>query len=175
MTEKANNGVEELVQAYNQAVSSGVAALDAGMAQSSAAAKVITDAMQAERTEYGKVWEQAAGHARKRGESITALFPKVFEGPAAAPGKAGMPTFSAEAKDSVNKIIENEMAFYQAWTKTWMDYFAGMDTRRSAATQALLEGNAKTITSTQDAMKSAVKYGEAIVDWSLDSLNATKS
>ena len=175
MADKANNGVEDLVQAYNEAVSSGVAAIDAGMAQTTAAAKVITDAMQSERTEYGKVWEQAADHARKRGESITALFPKVFEGTTAAEGKPGFPMFSAEAKESVNKIIEGEMAFYQAWTKTWMDYLAGMDSRRSAATQTLLEGNAKTLTSSQDAVKSAVKYGEAIIDWSLESVNASKS
>ena len=38
-----------------------------------------------------------------------------------------------------------------------------------------MEGNAKTLTSSQDAVKSAVKYGEAIIDWSLESVNASKS
>ena len=173
MADKATNGVEELVQAYNEAVSSGMAAMDAGMAKSTAATKLVTDAMQAERTEYGKVWEAAANQARKRSENITSLFPTVFQGMGTAP-TVGIPAFSPEAKESVNKIIDSEIAFYQVWTKSWMDYFAGAEARRSAAAQKLLENNAKTIASCQEAVKNAVKYGEAIVDWSLETVKTPK-
>ena len=174
MAEKATTAVEELVQAYNQAISSGVAAIDASIAQTTDATKLIGDALQKERVEYGRVWDEAAAHTRKRNENMTSAIPEVFRGMTAAPA-FGLPGVSQEARDSVSKIIENEMAFYQAWTKTWMDYLGGMESRRSAAAQALMEGNSKTLASTQDAAKNAVKYGEAIYGWSLDSVNATRS
>ena len=174
MPDNATKGVEELVQAYNQAISSSVAAIDISMAQASTAVKLITDTIQKERSEYGKVWDEAASHARKRNESMTAVFPSVLQGMAAAPA-AGIPGFSPEAKESVSKIIEGEMAFFQAWTKSWMDYLAGMEARRSAAAQALLDNNAKTISSGQEAVKSTVKYGEAFIDWSVETVKAPKS
>ena len=175
MADKNTPKVEELVEAYKEAVSSGIAAIDAGMAQTTAAVKHATDSMETERTEYGKVWERASSMARKRNENITAMFPKVFDGMGAAQTAASMPTISAEAKESVNKIIESEMAFYQAWTKTWMDYLSGMETRRSAAALEVLESNAKAIASSQAALKNTVKFGETLIDWSLESVNATKS
>ena len=174
MAEKETNKVEELVQVYNQAVSSGVAAIDAGMAQTTAATKLLTDAMQTERSEYGKVWEAAASQARKRNENLIGMFPNILQGMTAAPG-AGIPTVSTEAKESVNSFIESEIAFSQAWMKSWMVYLSGLEIRSGAATQALLEGNAKTITSGHEAAKSAVKYGEAIIGWSLESAKTTKS
>jgi hypothetical protein len=178
MADKATTGVEGLVQAYNQTISNSIAAVDAGMEQASATVKLMSDAVQKERTEYGKVWDQAGSHARKRNENITSIFPTVFQGMAASPA-AGMPGFipgfSPEAKESMNKIIESEMAFYEVWTKSWMEYLAQMEARRSAASQALLESNSKAIASSHEAMKSAVKYGEAIIDWSLEAAKAPKS
>jgi hypothetical protein len=174
MAETTTNSAEELALAYNKAISSGFSAVDAGMAQTTAALKLMTGAVKAERTEYGKVWEQAATHARKRNENVTALFPAIFQGMASTPVNS-IPTINPEAKESVNKIIESEMAFYQAWTKTWMDYLSGMETRRSAAALEVLESNAKAIASSQAALKNTVKFGETIIDWSLESVNATKS
>ena len=167
MADNGTNKVEELVQAYNQAVSSGIAAMDAGMAQTTAAVKLMTNALQTERTEYGKVWEAATSQARRRNEDLIAMFPNILQGMTAAPG--------AEAKESVNNFVESDIAFSQAWMKGWMVYLSGLEIRSSAATQALLEGNAKTVTSGHEAVKSAVKYGEAIIDWSLESAKGTKS
>ena len=67
------------------------------------------------------------------------------------------------------------MAFYQAWTKGWMDYLSGAEARRSAAAQVMLESNAKVVESGQEAMKSAAKYGEALLDWSMESAKGMKS
>ena len=39
---------------------------------------------------------------------------------------SGAPSFTPEAKESVSKLIEDETAFYQAFTKSWIDYLAGM-------------------------------------------------
>ena len=89
--------------------------------------------------------------------------------------KSGAPAFTSEAKESVNKLIESEMAFYQAWTKSWIDYLSGAEARRSAAAQAMLESNSKVIECSQEAMKSAAKYGEALMDWSMESAKGMKS
>ena len=165
MAGTTTNSAGELMQAYSQAVSSGFAAADAGMAQTTTAVKLVTDAIQSERDEYGKVMEQAAAHARARGEN--------FAG--AVQSMAATPPFTPEAKDSISKLIEGEMAFYQAWTKGWMDYLAGVEARRNAAAKAMLESNAKAVASGQDAMKSAAKYGEAFIDWSMGAARGMKS
>ena len=159
------NSAEELMQAYSQAVSSGFAAADAGMAQATNTVRLITGAVQTERDEYGKVMEQAASHARTRGENLAG----------AIQAMAATPPFTPEAKDSISKLVEGEMAFYQAWTKSWMDYLTGVEARRNAASKSLLESNAKAVATGQEAMKSAVKYGEALMDWSLEAVSATKS
>ncbi len=157
MAGTTTNSAEELMQAYGHAVSSGFAAADAGMAQATNAVRLITGAIQTERDEYGKVMEQAASHARTRGDNLAG----------AMKAMATTPPFTSEAKSSVSKIVEGEMAFHQAWTKSWMDYLAGVEARRNAAAKAMLESNAKALASSQEAMQSAVKYGEAFIDWSM--------
>jgi predicted Ser/Thr protein kinase len=87
---------------------------------------------------------------------------------------SGTPPFTAEAKESVNKLIEGEMAFYQAWTKSWMDYLSGVEVRRNAAAKAVLESNAKMIQSGQEVIESAVKYGESFIDWSMETAKGMK-
>ncbi len=170
MADTASNSAEELVQAYNQAISSGFAVADTGIAQTTATAKVVSDAILAERDEYGKAIDKAAGQARTRSENLAGVIQSV-----AAIPVSGTPTFSPEAKESVSKLIEGEMAFYQAWTKSWTDYLAGVEERRKAAAQAMLQSNAKMIEAGQDAMKSAAKYGEAFFDWSLENSKGMKS
>ena len=174
MAGTTTKSAEELVQAYNKAMSSGLGAMDAGMAQTTAAVKLITDAVQAERTEFSKVWEKAADQSRERTENLTALFPTVFQGLATTP-TAGIPAMSPGAKESVGKLIESEMAFYQAWTRAWMQYIAGVEERRSAAAKALLDSNAKTMESGQETIKHAVKYSEAFIDWSLETVSGKKT
>lgn len=170
MAGTATKSAEELVQAYNQAISSSFAVADAGIAQSTATAKMAADAVQKERDEYGKVVEQALGHVRARGENMAA----VVQGFAAIPMNAA-PAFTPEVKESVNRLIEGEMAFYQAWTQGWMDYLAGFEERRTAADKAMVESNAKVVESSQEAVRSAVQYGGAFVDWCQESANGMKS
>ena len=170
MSDKATRSAEELAQAYNKAIASGFAVADAGIAQATAAVKMFTDAAQTERDEYGKAVEQAATHARARGENLAGVMQSMT-----ATAKSGAPAFTSEAKESVSKLIEGEMAFYQAWTKGWIDYLSGVEARRSAAAQAMLDSNAKVVESGQEAMKSAAKYGEALMDWSMESAKGMKS
>ena len=170
MAGKATKSAEELIQAYNQAVSSSFAATDAGMAQTTAAIKTFTEALQTERDEYGKAVEKSVSHARTRGENLAG----VMQSMAAMP-VSGAPSFTPEAKESVSKLIEGEMDFYQSFTKSWIDYLAEMEARRSAAAQAMLESNVKMIESGQEVMKSAVKYGEACMEWSQETANGMKS
>lgn len=170
MADKAPNSAEALTQAYNQAIASGFAIADAGMAQTTANVKAMADAVQAERDEYGKAVENAAGHIRTRGENVAS----VMQGMSAAPG-TDMAAYTAKARESVSKLIEGEMAFYQAWTAGWTDYVAAAEERRKAAAQAMQEGNARMIEAGQVAMQSAAKYGEAFIDWSLDNAKGTKS
>ena len=170
MADAASNGAEELAQAYNQAISSGFAIADAGMAQTAASVKIITDAIQTERDEYGKAVEKAAGQARARGEN----FVGVMQSATAAPAP-GTPAFTQEARESFTKLVEGEMAFYQAWGKGWTDYFAGVEQRRSAAAKAMLQSNAKMVEAGQEAMKSAAKFGEALFDWSAKNAKGANS
>ena len=121
MASTATKSAEELIQAYNQAVSSSFAARDAGMAQTTAAIKTFTEALRTERDEYGKAVEKSVGHARTRGENLAG----VMQSMAAMP-VSGAPSFTPEAKESVSKLIEDETAFYQVFTKSWIDYLAGM-------------------------------------------------
>ncbi len=170
MAGTATKSAEELVQAYNQAISNGFAAADAGIAQTTTSVKVATDAIQTERDEYGKVVEQAVGHVRTRGENIAGVMQSFATVP-----MNGAPAFTPETKESVNKLIEGELAFYQAWTKSWMDYLAGIEERRIAAAKAMLDGNAQVMERSQEAVRSAVKYGEAFVEWSQETAKGKKS
>ena len=170
MADKATRSAEELAQAYKKAIASGFAVADAGIAQTTAAVKMFTDVVQTERDEYGKAVEQAVTHARARGENLAGVMQNMTATP-----RSGASAFTPEAREAVNKLVEGEMAFYQAWTKGWMDYLSGIEARRSAAAQAMLESNAKVVESGQEAMKSAAKYGEALMDWSMESAKGMKS
>ncbi len=173
MADKATNGTEELLQAYNKAVASGLAAVDASVAQTTTTVKLVNEATQAERNEFGKVWEHGTDQARKRSENLAAVIPGMFQDIAAKPG-SGVPTFGAASKESFGKLIESEMAFYQSWTQAWMQYIAGLEERRSAAVKAMLESNAKVMESSQHAVKDAVEYGGALVNWSMETINTKK-
>ena len=164
MTSKANDKSTELMEAYNQAISSTFAAADAGIAQGTAAVKVLSEAAEAERQVLGKLAAQAADNARARSENLTAAMQGMMT-----------PSFpdSAEAKESIGKIIEGEMSFYQSMSKSWMDYMAGLESRRNAAAQAIIESSASTIESGQAAVNSAAKYGQAFFDWSMSAAPVT--
>ena len=171
MAEKATNGTDDMVQAYNRAVESAVGAFDTGVAQTTATVKLLADAAEAERREYGKVLEQGAIQARKRGENLAAVLPVMFQGFAVKPGAAA-PEIGPEVKESIGKLMEGETAFYQSLSQAWMQYVSGAEQRRSAAAKALMESNARVIESGQKAAKGAVEYGEAVFNWSVEAANA---
>ena len=170
MADTATNPAQQLTEAYNKVISSSFAAADASIAQAAGTARLLTDVAQVERDEYGKAMKQAADHARTRGENIAAA----IQGMAAAPAPTA-PSIAPEAKDAFYKLVEGEMAFYQAWTRSWMDYFAGAESRRNAAVKSMVESNAGAMESGQEIVKSAVKCGEAFIDWSMEAAKTAKS
>ncbi len=180
MADKATNGTDDLVQAYNRAVESAVGAFDTGIAQATNTVKLLADAAEAERREYGKVLEQGAIQARKRSENLAAVLPVMFQGFAVKPGAAAPEigpqvfnqAFNPDVKESVSKLIEGETAFYESLAQAWMQYILDSEQRRSAATKALMESNARVIESGQKAAKGAVEYGEAVFNWSVETVNA---
>ena len=171
MSDKATNGTENLVQAYNRAVESAVGAFDAGVAQSTVNTRLLTDAAETERREFANIVEQGTALARRRGENLAAVLPEMFQAFAVKPGGTA-PEFSPEARESISKLIESETEFYQSLTQAWMQYITGSEQRRSATTSALLEGNAKMLEASQNAARGAAEYGEAIFNWSMETATA---
>ena len=171
MADKATNGTDDLVQAYNRAVESAIGAFDTGVAQATTAVKVLSDAAETERAEFGKVMEQGAAQARKRGENLAAVLPGMYQAFAVKPGAAA-PEIGPEVKESVGKLIEGETAFYESMSQAWMQYISELEQRRSAAAKSLMESNVKVIESGQKAAKGAVEYGEALFGWSVETANA---
>ena len=171
MADKATNGTEELVQAYNKAVESAVSAMDAGVGQATSAVKLLSDASETERKELGKALEQGTIQARKRSENMAVVLPGMFQGFAVKPG-APAPEFGAEFQESVGKLIASETAFYESMAQAWVQYITGFEQRRGAATKALMESNVKALESGQRAARGAVEYGEALFNWSLETANA---
>ena len=171
MADKATNGTEDLVQAYNRAVESAVGAFDTGVAQATTTVKLLADAAEAERKEFAKVVEQGTNQARKRGENLATVLPVIFQGFAVKPGAAA-PEIGPEIKESIGKLIEGEAAFYESLSQAWMQYMFDSEQRRSVAAKALMESNAKVIESSRKAAKGAVEYGEAVFGWSVETANA---
>ena len=134
MAGKAVRSADNLMEAFNLAMTSGFAAVDAGMAQTTATVKLTADAAQTERAEYGKVWERITEQARKRNDSLASILPAQFQGMAAYPVSC-IPVMSAGAQDPVSKLVESELAFYQSCTQAWMEYIGGVEQRRSEAAQ----------------------------------------
>ena len=179
MADKATNGTDDLVQAYNRAVESAVGAFDTSIAQATNTVKLLADAAEAERREYGKVLEQGAIQARKRSENLAAVLPVMFQGFAVKPGAAapeiGPQVFNPDVKESIGKLIEGETAFYESLAQAWMQYVSDSEQRRSVATKALMENNAKVLESSQKAAKGAIEYGEAVFNWSVETAKAQNS
>lgn len=183
MADKATNGTDDLVQAYNRAVESAVGAFDTGIAQAANTVKLLADAAEAERMEYGKVLEQGAIQARKRSENLAAVLPVMFQGfsvksgvkPGAAAPEIGPQGFNPEVKESIGKLMESETAFYQSLSQTWMQYITGFEQRRSEAAKSIMESNAKVVESGQQVAKDAAEYGGALVNWSMETVNSKKA
>ena len=171
MADKATNGTDELVQAYNRAVESAVGAFDTGVAQATTTVKLLADTAEEERREFAKVVEQGTIQARKRSENLAAVLPVMFQGFAVKPGAAA-PEIGPEVKESIGKLIEGETAFYESLSQSWMQYISGAEQRRSAAANSLMESNARVLESSRKAARGAVEYGEAVFNWSMETANA---
>ena len=164
MAATANDKSKKLMDAYNQAISSAFAATDAGFVQGAAAVKTFSDAAEAERRELGKVSAQAAACASARSENLAAVMQGMMAPSVPSPD---------QAKEAIGKIVEGEMDFYQSLVKGWMDYLTGLESRRSAVAQAVIESNSGAIESGQAAVKSATNYGQALLDWAFSAAPAT--
>ena len=171
MADKATNGTEDLVQAYNRAVESAMGAFDASVAQANATVNLLAETAEAERREFGKALEQGASQARKRSENLAAVLPVMFQGFSVKPG-APAPEIGLEVKESAGRLMEGEAAFYQALSQVWMQYILDFEQRRSAATKTLMESNARVIESGQRAARGAAEYGQALFVWSAEAANA---
>ena len=148
---------EEIVKAYNQIVKQGVAAIETGWGQTTAAAKKFAAASQTEMEEAGKTWESVVNDAQSRNEKLADMLkePATF----ASSGEAG---FKPETKELVDQLIEGAKSYSQSWT----GYLAGLEKRQVVFLKGLSETNSKIIESSQDLAKSAAVYGEAVLEWS---------
>lgn len=174
MADKATDGTETLVQSYNKVVESAIGAFDTGVAQATTTVKLLADAAEAERGEFGKMMEQGTAQARKRNETLAAVMPGFFKVNPGTPGY-GYTTFAPETQESVNKLVEGEMAFYEACTQAWVQYVTGFEQRRSEAAKSIMESNAKVVESGQCAARDAAGYGEALFNWSMETVNSQKA
>ena len=148
---------EELVKAYNQVIKQGVAAIETGWEQTTAAAKQFAAATQAEMEETGKTWESVVNQAQSRNEKLADTLKDQATFPSS--GEAG---FKPETKELVDQLIEGAKSYSQSWT----GYLAGLEKRQAAFLKGLSEANSKMIESSQDLAKSAAVYGEAVLEWS---------
>ena len=148
---------EELVKAYNQVIKQGIAAIETGWEQTTAAAKQFAAASQTEMEEAGKTWESAISQAQSRNEKLA----DVLKDPATFPS-SGAAGFKPETKELVDQLIEGAKSYSQSWTA----YLAGLEKRQVAFLKGLSETNSKIIESSQDLAKTAAGYGEAVSEWS---------
>ena len=100
MADKATNGTDELVQAYNRAVESAVGAFDTSVAQATNDGQsLLADTAETERKEFARMVEQSTVQARKRSENLAAVLPEMLQGFAVKPG-AVAPDIGPEIKES---------------------------------------------------------------------------
>ena len=145
---------QEMVKAYNQMVSQGFAAARMGWEQSAATTRLMTEAVQAEQTASGKIWEESIGRARERSEKMAELT-RAF---AAAPN-AGV---SPETKEMIDAIVAGDQEYFRACA----EYTQGVEKRRAELTAAMLQANTDLASAGQDMVESAMTYGRAFMDWS---------
>lgn len=145
---------QEMVRAYNQMVSQGLTAARVGWEQSAATTRLMTEAVQAEQTASGKIWEQSIGRARDRSEKMAELT-RAF----AASPTAGV---SPEAKGLMDAILAGDQEYFRACA----EYAQGVEHRRAELTAAVLQANTDLASAGQAMVESAMDCGRAFIDWS---------
>lgn len=144
---------QEMVKAYNQMVSQGLAAARAGWEQSAATSKLMTEAFQAEQAASGKIWEESIGRARDRSEKVAEL-----TGTFAASPTAGA---SPEARELMDAIVAGDQDYFRSCA----EYAQGVEKRRAELTATMLKANTHLASCGQDMVDSAMEYGRAYMDW----------
>ena len=141
-------------KSYDQVIKHGIAAIETGWEQTTAAAKLFAAASRTEMAEAGKTWDVAVNAARDRNEKMADLLkdPATFS----PPGANGL---KSETKELVDNLIEGAKSFSQSWT----GYLAGLEKRQADFIEGMSEANSKIIESSQDLAKSAVAYGESVL------------
>ena len=145
---------QEMVKAYNRMVSQGFAAARMGWEQSAATTRLMTEALQAEQTASGKIWEQSIGRARDRSEKMAELTRAFAASPAASA--------SPEAQELMDAIVAGDQEYFRACA----EYAQGVEKRRADLTTAMLKANTDLASAGQEMAESAMDYGRAFMDWS---------
>lgn len=145
---------QEMVRAYNQMVSQGFAAARMGWEQSASTARVMTEAIQAEQTAAGKIWEESIGRGRDRSERMAELA-RAFT---AAPNSG----VNAEAREMIDGIVAGDQEYFRACA----EYAQGVEKRRAELTAAMLKANTDLASASQEMVEGALDYGRAFMDWS---------
>ena len=154
MAATVTESAQEMVKAYNRMVSQGFAAARVGWEQSASTARGMTEAVQAEQTAAGKIWEESIGRARDRSEKMAELT-RAF---AAAPN-AGI---NPEAKELMDAIIAGDQEYFRACA----EYAQGVEKRRADRTATMLKANTDLASASQEMVESAMDCGRAFMDWS---------
>ncbi len=154
MAATVNECAQEMVTAYNRMVSQGFAAARVGWEQSAATTNLMTEAVQAEQTASGKIWEASIGRAQDRSEKMAELT-RAF---AAAPS-AGV---SLEANEMIDAIVAGDQEYFRACA----EYAQGVEKRRAELTATMLKANTDLASAGQEMVESAMDYGRAFMDWS---------
>ena len=157
MTDQTQEHSGDLSRAYDQMIKHGIAAIETGWEQTTAAAKQFAAASQTEMEETGKTWESVINQAQSRNEKLA----DVPKDPATFPS-SGAAGFKPETKELIGQLIEGAKSYSQSWT----GYLAGLEKRQVAFLKGLSETNSKIIESSQDLAKTASAYGEAVLEWS---------
>lgn len=154
MAATVTESAQEMVKAYNRMMSQGFAAARVGWGQSASTAGGMTEAVQAEQTAAGKIWEESIGRARDRSEKMTELT-RAF---AAAPN-AGI---NPEAKELMDAFIAGDQEYFRACA----EYAQGVEKRRAELTATMLKVNTDLASAGQEMVESAMDCGRACMDWS---------
>jgi hypothetical protein len=145
---------QEMVKAYNEMVSEGFAAARVGWEQSATTARLMAEAVQAEQTAAGKIWEDSIGRARDRNEKMAELTRALAANP-----NAGN---SAETKELIDGMVAGDQEYLRACA----GYAQGVEKRRAELTATVLKANTDMATAGQEVVESAMDYGRAFMDWS---------
>ena len=148
---------EELSKAYREMIDHSFVMIETGWEQITAAADLITAAVDTEKDVTRKNWQAMVDQVQSRNEKLAEIFkdPATFQ----PSGTAGL---KPETKELFDQVIEGEKSQYQSWA----EYSAGFEKRQEALLKGFSKGNKKIIETNKEMAKSAAVYSEALIEWS---------